>query len=441
MPARVEDDDDWSDSDDEVISGVETDVLLGVPDGSVDNEDDLRDVAVSRIGGHPALLPSSEPLFPSSHCNNCSNPMELLIQIWCPFEDSPMDRALYIWGCARTTCQKQSGSIRAWRALRYNATYAAKLEKSKARKDAQKKAATPTANPFSMQNPVTFTPFGLGDQIFGQSASNSSDPTLPPEDENKSDSESEASEADESLITAMASVTFQESAWITAPSYPPIYLSTVAEYIPPEPKPNIPPSARMEEPSDDDKQGKDASWGFESYENALKVDSVFDRFTKRIAHTAEQCLRYDLKGTPLPFASDKVFESLFPDPPQDPLPITKAAFKVVPEVKRSYNTSSIPRCPVCKSSRVFECQLMPNLINILRDTAKEKDIDVRNLTDEQRIKAVQEALKRSKELDSRCMEWGTCMVFSCEKDCCLSDDGKGVNECWREECVLVQWDE
>ena len=58
MPARLEDDGDWSDSDDEVVSGVETDVLLGVPDGSVDNENDLRDVAVSRIGGHPVRVSS-----------------------------------------------------------------------------------------------------------------------------------------------------------------------------------------------------------------------------------------------------------------------------------------------------------------------------------------------------------------------------------------------
>lgn len=150
---------------------------------------------------------------------------------------------------------------------------------------------------------------------------------------------------------------------------------------------------------------------------------------------------YDLKGTPLPFASDKVFESLFSTPPQHPPPITKAVFKVLPEAKRSYSTSSIPRCPVCKSSRVFECQLMPNLINILRDTAKEKDVDIKKLTDEQRIKVVQEALERGKELDSRGMEWGTCMVFSCEKDCCLGDNGKEVKECWREEYVLVQWDE
>ena len=49
-PAR---EDDWSDSEDEDLAGVETAVLLGVPDGPLDLESDLNDVAVSRIGGHP----------------------------------------------------------------------------------------------------------------------------------------------------------------------------------------------------------------------------------------------------------------------------------------------------------------------------------------------------------------------------------------------------
>lgn len=50
MPLRK---DDWSDSDDEVLSDIETSVLLGVPDGPVESLSDLHDVAVSRIGGHP----------------------------------------------------------------------------------------------------------------------------------------------------------------------------------------------------------------------------------------------------------------------------------------------------------------------------------------------------------------------------------------------------
>lgn len=50
MPAPAEDD--WSDSDEEIGAGMETDVLLGIPDGRVETMD-IKDAAVSRIGGLP----------------------------------------------------------------------------------------------------------------------------------------------------------------------------------------------------------------------------------------------------------------------------------------------------------------------------------------------------------------------------------------------------
>ena len=114
-------DDDWSDSDEEELGEVETAVLLGVPDGPIDADADINDVAVSRTRGHPvrtfytctksrniltfslcfqfseAFLTSPGPSLSSSQCKICSSPMELLVQMWCPFEDSPMDRALYVW--------------------------------------------------------------------------------------------------------------------------------------------------------------------------------------------------------------------------------------------------------------------------------------------------------------------------------------------------------
>ena len=45
--------DDWSDSDQEELSDVETPILLGVPDGPIEVEEDAFDAAVSRIGGFP----------------------------------------------------------------------------------------------------------------------------------------------------------------------------------------------------------------------------------------------------------------------------------------------------------------------------------------------------------------------------------------------------
>ena len=53
MPVPTTRDQDWSDSDDDERSDVETSVLLGIPDGIIESEEDLHDAAVSRIGGHP----------------------------------------------------------------------------------------------------------------------------------------------------------------------------------------------------------------------------------------------------------------------------------------------------------------------------------------------------------------------------------------------------
>ena len=35
--------------------------------------------------------------------------MELLIQIWCPLEESPNDRALFVFACANGSCQRKDG--------------------------------------------------------------------------------------------------------------------------------------------------------------------------------------------------------------------------------------------------------------------------------------------------------------------------------------------
>lgn len=443
------DDDEWSDSDDDVLSEMETSVLLGVPDGVIDGVD-INDAAVSRIGGHPAFIPSQEPSLSSASCKSCSKTMELLVQMWCPVENSPHDRVLYVWGCAQGSCQKKDGSVRAWRGLRFNEKYAVILEKKLAKKRAQERAKADAEaaknkiaimpNPFLMQQSSAPNPFGLGTQIFDKA---SAEPTTssPEEVVEASDAESEASASscsDESVIVAMASATIGPSPWVSAPSYQPLYLSTTSEFLPPPPKAKLRSGTQVQDPADDEgKEGKNANWTFEAYENSLEVDHIFDRFTKRVGYEGEQCVRYELKGIPLPFASDKVFDVLFPVQPQPPLPVTKAVFKVLPAQKRIYDPTSLPPCPLCKSKRVFECQLMPNLINVLRSGETET-----KLTDEERRKAVEKALKGGDAPDIRGMGWGTCMVFACENDCCVDDDGEfEARECWREELVMVQWDD
>lgn len=44
---------DWSDSDEDVLSEIETSVQLGLPDGPIHESNDIVDAVVSRIGGHP----------------------------------------------------------------------------------------------------------------------------------------------------------------------------------------------------------------------------------------------------------------------------------------------------------------------------------------------------------------------------------------------------
>ncbi|GJE91106.1 Programmed cell death protein 2 C-terminal domain-containing protein [Phanerochaete sordida] len=450
MPPR--DEDDWSDDDDDEVHDTVTSVQLGVPDGALDSQADLRDAAVSRIGGLPAFLTSPEPPFESSLCKNCSTPMELVVQVWCPMEDSAHDRALYVWACSRGVCQCLVGSVRAYRGLRFNEKYAVKLEKKKARQVKQakpveeEKLQAQKSNPFSLDGGFASAPnpFGLGSQIFSAPESKVAAEVKPGEDaeengeddEDGSSSEGGESNSDEELVTAMASSTLESTAWASAPSYPALYMSTMAEYVPPEQKSPFKVEEVAEE-VDDGKKGKDSTWAMEGYENSLDIDQVFERFIKRVGYEAEQCIRYELGGTPLPFASDEVFDTLFPKPPAPNMPVTKANTMVVPPAKRTFNPSAIPQCPHCNGKRVFECQLMPNLINILRN--KNTSGPAKPQTDEERRKEVEAMLKGESSIEQTGMGWGTCMVFSCEKDCC-EENGSSLANCWREEFVLVQWD-
>lgn len=102
----------------------------------------------------------------------------------------------------------------------------------------------------------------------------------------------------------------------------------------------------------------------EKYEKASTKhgDRTFLKFMKKISACPEQILRYSWKGTPL-----------FMTP------------------SSSGMSSAIPSCTNCGSSRVFEFQLMPALVSMLK-TASSDDISV---------------------------EFGTVLIYTCEKSCWL----------------------
>lgn len=126
-------------------------------------------------------------------------------------------------------------------------------------------------------------------------------------------------------------------------------------------------------------------------------------------------------------SKDRVAEKLFPPPPPPPF-TTKPGFAVPISQRRVYDSGAAGNCKVCQKPRVFECQLMPNLINILRNQKPKNQ--------ESGPASPKTEADRKRELLDIGMEWGTCLLFSCAEDC-----GGGDNEYWREELVLVQWDD
>jgi pre-rRNA-processing protein TSR4 len=110
-------------------------------------------------------------------------------------------------------------------------------------------------------------------------------------DDDHSDAES-SSGSENSILIAMASVTLADSEWRSAPSYPPMYLSTVSEYLPPQPKTKLNGAHVTDSTESDGKGSKDISWASEAYEDSLEMDHVFEWFTKRVGYEGEQCVRY-----------------------------------------------------------------------------------------------------------------------------------------------------
>ena len=144
-----------------------------------------------------------------------------------------------------------------------------------------------------MKSTIEPTVLGLGDQIFGNSAMN-----IPQKSEqghdHSCDAESDSSSED-SLITAMTSVKLSDSFWAAAPSYPALYLSTVPEYIPQPSKTKV--STSLDDSVEvDDQPKKDVTWASETYENSVEIDTVFDRFIKRVGFMGEQCFRWVTTG-------------------------------------------------------------------------------------------------------------------------------------------------
>lgn len=147
--------------------------------------------------------------------------------------------------------------------------------------------------------------------------------------------------------------------------------------------------------------------------------------------------RYELGGVPLPYSSrSPLYKRLFPGAPTTKTPDEEEE----PDFAQFFNTSSIPPCAQCGGKRVFELQLVPSLISVLRPetittTGEPAPQRSAKQTEEERRKELALLAKGLKgengeKADIGEMEWGNVMVFGCERDCV------GLAE----EYVAVDWE-
>lgn len=142
----------------------------------------------------------------------------------------------------------------------------------------------------------------------------------------------------------------------------------------------------------------DEEWSGETYEKQTLpkgVDKQFRKFMERVECEPSQCVRYEWAGVPL------LYHQL-----QQPL------------------SSLAGRCNYCGSPRIFEMQLMPNVLSLL---------PVAEYASSNTSSTAGDALKAW----DVGMEFGTVMVFVCEKDC---HPGDVESPSHVQEHVVVQYE-
>lgn len=93
-------------------------------------------------------------------------------------------------------------------------------------------------------------------------------------------------------------------------------------------------------------------------------------------------------------------------------------WKQVDEGKHVYDESGVPPCEACGGKRTFELQLMPQLVSILSESGLLK--------------------KKEDEFE---LSWASAWILTCTRDCGLPSDVSQPGETWKEELVLLQFEE
>jgi pre-rRNA-processing protein TSR4 len=141
------------------------------------------------------------------------------------------------------------------------------------------------------------------------------------------------------------------------------------------------------------------TWSGETFEKQRLsgLDAAFVRFQERVfvraaGDLADQVLRYDRGGEPLPFSgAGAAYDRVFPG--------------------KVHSPRGIERCQACGAGRTFELQVMPQLVTVLSAEGLLKE--------------------REDELE---LGWATVWCYCCAADCTVEGG-------WSEEVAVVQYEE
>ncbi|XP_044517392.1 programmed cell death protein 2-like [Gracilinanus agilis] len=333
-------------------------VLLGLRDCEMRSSfEQPRDGAwaVNKIGGLPDSMPTVPA--PQPGCGRCGAAMAHVVQIYCPLEGSPFHRLMHVFACIHSACVGQPCS---WKVFRSQF-----LQR-------QEDCAQDTKLIQKEENNFAVKDWCEGAEDWGDNNESDLEPWINVAEDTECMSQFQKLTLDEVLSDSRPfsyTISAREGRILPSSSVPmfqPYYVNVVDE----EDYTNFVDTDHAQKLLREygQREGVEVELlmaqsfildSREKYEKAVikNNDKMFYKFMKRISACREQILRYSWNGKPL-----------FITCPSDATPI--------------------PSCSNCGSSRVFEFQLMPTLVSLLKIT--HLDISV---------------------------EFGTILIYTCEKSC------------------------
>ncbi|XP_029464546.1 programmed cell death protein 2-like [Rhinatrema bivittatum] len=360
-------------------------VLLGFKDLAIDNSSAVS-WNTSKIGNLPDTAPSITMIYPS--CGICNSSLVHIIQIYCPLESSPFHRVINVFACGKKQCWGKSNS---WKVLRsqYSEVQGKEILNSKSKQETN----------------VTTKDWCEGSDDWGIHETEDLTGHIPSHLLGLNGIESSPLCVDMDCTVQFQGLALDEATDVSGALEMPIptgeglimtssvsllqsyYISVADEEdytdcIDTDHAQKLLKEYQQREGTDlggiisESCAGKVENEKYEKSE-FRKRDQVFYKFMKRISACHEQILRYSWNGQPLfitspPFNGNKL----------------------------------VPACNNCGSGRIFEFQLMPALVSILKGA----DTDVS-------------------------VEFGTVIVYTCQKSCWTYDQRSPL-----EEFVFVQED-